>query len=51
MTILSFLGQPTAASAPQNGLADGYDPRRDPEKDLAAARAEAKKQEKTSSSK
>lgn len=32
-----------AASAPQNGLADGYDARRDPDKDLAAAGAEAKK--------
>ena len=38
-----LLAQPTAASAPQSGLADGYDPRRDPEEDLADARAEAKK--------
>jgi len=30
-------------SAPQNDLVDAYDPRRDPEKDLAAASAEAKK--------
>ena len=38
-------GRPVArpAAAPQNGLADDYDPRRDPEKDLAAASAEAKK--------
>src|SRR6516162_11181085 len=41
-----LFGQPTAACAPQSGLADGYDPRRDPEKDLAAARAEAKQTEK-----
>ena len=41
-----LFGQPTAARAPQSGLADGYDPRRDPEKDLAAARAEAKKNRK-----
>lgn len=33
----------SAASAAQNGLADDYDPRRDPENDLAAARAEAKR--------
>jgi hypothetical protein len=38
-----LLAQRTAASAPQSGLAEGYDPRRDPEEDLAAARAEAKK--------
>jgi hypothetical protein len=38
-----LLAQRTAASGPQSGLAEGYDPRRDPEKDLAAARAEAKK--------
>jgi thiol:disulfide interchange protein len=37
------LAQPAAASAQQNGLADGYDPRRDPDEELAAARAEAKK--------
>jgi|SRR6516162_2392048 len=41
-----LFGQPTAARAPQSGLADGYDPRRDPEKDLAAARAEAEKNRK-----
>lgn len=36
------LVQPITASAPRNTLADGYDPRRDPDKDLAAASAEAK---------
>ena len=30
--------QPITASAPHLALADGYDPRRDPDKDLAAAR-------------
>ena len=34
--------QTATAPASQNTLADGYDPLRDPEKDLAAARAEAK---------
>ena len=37
------LGRPAADPAPQNGLADGYDSRRDPDEDLAAARVEAKK--------
>jgi thiol:disulfide interchange protein len=37
------VAEPAAASAPQNGLADDYDPRRDPGKDLAAAREEAKR--------
>ena len=40
------LRQAASASMPYNGLADGYDPRRDPEKDLAAASAEAKKSNK-----
>ena len=38
--------QPTTASAPGNALADGYDPRRDPDKDLAAASEEAKRSNK-----
>lgn len=38
--------QPTTASAPNNALADGYDPRRDPDKDLAAASEEAKRSNK-----
>jgi len=38
-----FWAQFAASSTPQNGLPDGYDPRRDPEKDLDAARGEAKK--------
>lgn len=33
--------QPITASAPHNALADGYDPHRDPDKDLAAASEEA----------
>jgi thiol:disulfide interchange protein len=37
------VAEPAATSAPQNGLADDYDPRRDPGKDLAAAREEAKR--------
>lgn len=41
--IRSSLGRPAADSAPQNGLADGYDSRRDPDEDLAAARVAAKK--------
>lgn len=35
--------QPITASAPRNALADGYDPRRDPQKDLAATGEEAKR--------
>lgn len=35
--------QPITASAPHVALADGYDPRRDPDKDLAAATEEAKR--------
>lgn len=38
--------QPITASAPHNALADGYDPRRDPDKDLAAASEEAKRSNK-----
>jgi thiol:disulfide interchange protein len=40
--------QPTTASAPHNALADanGYDPRHDPGKDLAAASEEAKRSNK-----
>lgn len=38
--------QPITASARHLALADGYDPRRDPEKDLAAAREEAKRSNK-----
>ena len=38
--------QPTTASAPHIALADGYDPRRDPDKDLAAASEEAKRSNK-----
>lgn len=38
--------QPTTASAPDTALADGYDPRRDPDKDLAAASEEAKQSNK-----
>jgi hypothetical protein len=34
------------ASAAQNELADGYDPRRDPEKDLAVACTEAQESNK-----
>ena len=37
------VARPAAPSASQNGLADDYDPRRDPEKDLAAAREQAKR--------
>src|ERR1700758_1096570 len=38
--------QATPTLAPHNALADGYDPRRDPERDLAEASAEAKKSNK-----
>lgn len=38
--------QPITASAPHYALADGYDPRRDPDKDLAAATEEAKRSNK-----
>ena len=38
--------QPTTASAPHVALADGYDPRRDPDKDLAAASEDAKQSNK-----
>jgi thiol:disulfide interchange protein len=38
--------QPITASAPQNAITDGYDPRRDPDKDLAAAAEEAKRSNK-----
>ena len=38
--------QPTTASSPQNGITEGYDPRRDPDKDLAAASEEAKQSNK-----
>ena len=38
--------QPITASAPHVALADGYDPRRDPDKDLAAAIEEAKQSNK-----
>lgn len=38
--------QPITASAPRVALADGYDPRRDPEKDLAVATEEAKRSNK-----
>jgi len=37
------LVQPITASTPHNTLADGYDPRRDPNKDLATASQEAKR--------
>src|SRR5215831_8137841 len=37
------LVQPITASTPHNATADGYDPRRDPDKDLAAASEEAKR--------
>jgi thiol:disulfide interchange protein len=40
------LAQTATASASHNVSADGYDPRRDPEKDLAAASEEAKKSNK-----
>ena len=40
------LVQPITASAPHNTSADGYDPRRDPDKDLAEASAEARKSNK-----
>ena len=35
--------QPITASAPHVALADGYDPRRDPDKDLVVASEEAKR--------
>lgn len=38
--------QPITASAPHNSFADGYDPRRDPDKDLAAATEVAKRSDK-----
>ncbi|HKW63028.1 MAG TPA: thioredoxin family protein [Candidatus Acidoferrum sp.] len=38
--------QPITASAPHTALADGYDPRRDPDKDLSAASEEAKRSNK-----
>ena len=38
--------QPTTASAPHNALTDGYDPRRDPDKDLVAASEEANRSNK-----
>ena len=38
--------QTVPTSASQNGLADSYDPRRDPDKDLAVATAEARKSNK-----
>lgn len=38
--------QPITASAPQNAITEGYDPRRDPDKDLAAASEEAKRSNK-----
>lgn len=38
--------QPITASAPHLALADDYDPRRDPDKDLAAASEEAKRSNK-----
>jgi len=38
--------QATPTLAPRNALADGYNPRRDPERDLAEASAEAKKSNK-----
>lgn len=38
--------QPITASAPHTALVDGYDPLRDPDKDLAAASEEAKRSNK-----
>lgn len=40
------LVQPITASAPQYVITEGYDPRRDPDKDLAAASEEAKRSNK-----